>query len=60
MHNIQPDNIIRYKNSNGGTSVDRVIRVEGEYIIVSVPTIGGTWRDKPIHISYVQSYTVNL
>ena len=58
--NIAPDNIIRYKNSNGGTSLDRVKRIEGEYIIVSVPTIGGTWRDKAIHISYVMSYTVNL
>jgi len=60
MHNIQPDNIIKYKNSTGGTSLDRVIRVEGDYLIIAVPTIAGTWREKPIHISYVQSYTVNL
>ena len=58
--NIQPDNIIHYKNLNGGTSNDRVKRIEGEYLIISVPTIGGTWRDKAIHISYVMSYTVNL
>jgi hypothetical protein len=60
MHNIQPDNIIRYINSKGGTSLDRVIRVAGQSLIISVPTIGGTWVERAIPFSNVLSYTVNL
>ena len=56
-HNIQPGTSIRYNRSNGGTALDRVIRVEGENCIISVPTIGGTWVERTVPISSVISYT---
>ena len=55
--NIQPGTVIRYNHPHGGTALDRVIRIEGENCIISVPTIGGTWVERAISIASVISYT---
>ena len=57
--NIQPGTVIRYNHPHGGTALDRVIRIEGENCIISVPTIGGTWVLRAIPISEVISSTVH-
>jgi len=59
MNNIQPDDIIRYNHAKGGTALDRVIRIEGENCIISVPTIGGTWVLRAIPVSEVISSTIH-
>ena len=58
-HNIQPGATIRYNHPHGGTALDRVIRIEGENCIISVPTIGGTWVERAIPIMAVISSTVH-
>ena len=59
-HNIQTGSVIRYTRENGSTALDAVIRVEGNNFIIKYPTIGGTWRERAIHISQIQSYTNKL
>jgi len=58
---ILPGYGITYNHPMGGVSTDRVLRVEGEYLIVPVIRIGtNVVGTKKIHISAVLSYTVYL
>jgi hypothetical protein len=54
---INAGTIIQYKHKSGIVTQDRVVRVESDNYIVSVPTIGPNWREVQIHISQVISYT---
>jgi hypothetical protein len=61
QHPIATDTVITYVHPNNGQrTTDRVIRIEGNHAIVSRPTIGGTWRDFPVHESFIISYTNTL
>ena len=52
---IQPGTQIFY-TANGVNTGNIVIRVESDNCIVKVPTIGGTWKEKIIHISQISSF----
>jgi hypothetical protein len=58
---ILPGYGITYNHPMGGTSTDRVLRVEGEHLIIPLLRIGtNVVGTKKIHISNVLSYTVYL
>ena len=58
---ILPGYGITYNHPMGGVSTDRVLRVEGEHLIIPVLRIGtNVVGTKKIHISTVLSYTVYL
>jgi hypothetical protein len=60
-HHLEAGTVILYLDpATGQECSDRVVERVGEHLIISVPTIGGTWRKKSIHISYVKSYTNTL
>ena len=48
---------IHYNHSTGVLATDRVIRVESDNYIITVPTIGRAWKEVTIHISQIVSYT---
>ncbi len=57
---INAGTIIQYKHNSGIVTQDRVIRVENDKCIISVPTIGPNWKEVKIHISQIVSYTNHL
>ena len=54
---ITTGTIINHTLTNGKIQSDRVIRTEADNYIIKVLTIGGTYREKSIHISKIVSYT---
>ena len=57
-HNIIPGTLIEYVHPNtGNRTTDTVIRIEGNYAIVSKPRLDGTLRDFPVNASFIISYT---